>query len=138
MLAADKDIQEFYLGVGEAGRKSFRDVKTYRRKKRWSAMSERSERVARGAATSSLRFGGVIALADVSFDVHRNELFAVIGPNGAGKTSIFNCLNGVYRPQQGTMRLDGVDLVGTQADRDRRRWASPARSRTSACSPTST
>jgi branched-chain amino acid transport system ATP-binding protein len=36
-LLADKDIQEFYLGVGEAGRKSFRDVKTYRRKKRWSA-----------------------------------------------------------------------------------------------------
>jgi branched-chain amino acid transport system ATP-binding protein len=37
VLLADKDIQEFYLGVGEAGRKSFRDIKTYRRKKRWSA-----------------------------------------------------------------------------------------------------
>jgi branched-chain amino acid transport system ATP-binding protein len=36
-LLADKDIQEFYLGVGDAGRKSFRDVKTYRRKRRWSA-----------------------------------------------------------------------------------------------------
>jgi branched-chain amino acid transport system ATP-binding protein len=36
-LLADKDVQEFYLGVGEAGRRSFRDVKTYRRKKRWSA-----------------------------------------------------------------------------------------------------
>jgi branched-chain amino acid transport system ATP-binding protein len=36
-LLADKDIQEFYLGVGEAGRRSFRDVKSYRRKKRWSA-----------------------------------------------------------------------------------------------------
>ena len=58
-----------------------------------------------------LRFGGVRALNGVSFEVHRGELFAVIGPNGAGKTSIFNCLNGVYRPQQGTITLDGEDLL---------------------------
>ena len=49
----------------------------------------------------TLAFGGVMALQDVSFDVHRGELFAVIGPNGAGKTSIFNCLSAVYRPQVG-------------------------------------
>jgi branched-chain amino acid transport system ATP-binding protein len=60
----------------------------------------------------TLRFGGVTALDGVSFDVHRGELFAVIGPNGAGKTSIFNCLNGVYHPQAGHIRLDGVDLLG--------------------------
>jgi branched-chain amino acid transport system ATP-binding protein len=60
----------------------------------------------------TLRFGGVTALNGVSFDVRRGELFAVIGPNGAGKTSIFNCLNGVYRPQQGTMTLDGRPLNG--------------------------
>jgi branched-chain amino acid transport system ATP-binding protein len=60
----------------------------------------------------TLRFGGVTALQDVTFDVNRNELFAIIGPNGAGKTSIFNCLNGVYRPQEGTMRFEGRDLVG--------------------------
>ena len=48
----------------------------------------------------------------MSFDVQRGELFAVIGPNGAGKTSIFNCINGVYRPQEGSIRLDGVELVG--------------------------
>jgi branched-chain amino acid transport system ATP-binding protein len=60
----------------------------------------------------TLRFGGVTALADVSFTVERGELFAVIGPNGAGKTSIFNCLNQVYRPQEGTIRLEGVDLIG--------------------------
>ncbi len=58
-----------------------------------------------------LRFGGVKALQGVSFDVHRGELFAVIGPNGAGKTSIFNCLNAVYRPQEGTIRLEGEDLT---------------------------
>jgi branched-chain amino acid transport system ATP-binding protein len=60
----------------------------------------------------TLRFGGVTALADVSFTVEPGELFAVIGPNGAGKTSIFNCLNQVYRPQEGRILLEGVDLVG--------------------------
>jgi branched-chain amino acid transport system ATP-binding protein len=59
-----------------------------------------------------LRFGGVTALDGVSFTVGRRETLAVIGPNGAGKTSIFNCLNGVYVPQKGRIRLDGVDLVG--------------------------
>jgi branched-chain amino acid transport system ATP-binding protein len=58
-----------------------------------------------------MRFGGVRALDGVSFDVGRGELFAVIGPNGAGKTSIFNVLNGVYRPQHGTVTLEGVDLL---------------------------
>ena len=52
------------------------------------------------------------AIESVSFDVGAKELFAVIGPNGAGKTSIFNCLNGVYRPQEGSMRFKGVEIVG--------------------------
>ena len=60
----------------------------------------------------TLRFGGVTALQDVTFDVNRNELFAIIGPNGAGKTSIFNCVNGVYRPQEGAIRFEGAQLVG--------------------------
>jgi branched-chain amino acid transport system ATP-binding protein len=60
----------------------------------------------------SLRFGGVQALSHVSFSVAHDELLAVIGPNGAGKTSIFNCLNGVYRPQQGAIRLEGTELIG--------------------------
>ena len=58
-----------------------------------------------------LRFGGVTALDGVSFEVNSGELFAIIGPNGAGKTSIFNCLNGVYRPQEGSIELDGVELT---------------------------
>jgi branched-chain amino acid transport system ATP-binding protein len=58
-----------------------------------------------------LRFGGITALDGVSFSVERGELFALIGPNGAGKTSIFNCLNGVYRPQRGSIRLEGTELV---------------------------
>jgi branched-chain amino acid transport system ATP-binding protein len=60
----------------------------------------------------TLRFGGVTALDGVGFEVRPGELFAVIGPNGAGKTSIFNCINGVYRPQEGSIVLDGNELVG--------------------------
>jgi branched-chain amino acid transport system ATP-binding protein len=60
----------------------------------------------------TLRFGGVTALQGVSFQVHPNELFAIIGPNGAGKTSIFNCLNAVYRPQTGSIRFDGDEIIG--------------------------
>ncbi len=60
----------------------------------------------------TLRFGGVTALEDVSFDVRGGEMFAVIGPNGAGKTSILNCLNCLYRPQRGSIRLEGRELVG--------------------------
>jgi branched-chain amino acid transport system ATP-binding protein len=62
----------------------------------------------------TLRFGGVTALQGVTFDVNGGELFAIIGPNGAGKTSIFNCLNGVYRPQEGTILYEGDELIGTR------------------------
>jgi branched-chain amino acid transport system ATP-binding protein len=60
----------------------------------------------------TLRFGGVTALHEVSFDVRPGELFAIIGPNGAGKTSIFNCINGAYRPQTGSIELAGEELIG--------------------------
>ncbi len=60
----------------------------------------------------TLRFGGVTAINGVSFEVRPGELFAIIGPNGAGKTSILNCLNGVYQPQEGSIRIGGTELVG--------------------------
>jgi len=55
----------------------------------------------------SLAFGGVRALTDVSFDVREHEIRAIIGPNGAGKSSMLNVINGVYRPQQGTIMFRG-------------------------------
>ena len=58
----------------------------------------------------SLSFGGVKALQGVSFDVREHEIRAIIGPNGAGKSSMLNVINGVYHPQQGTIRLRGREF----------------------------
>jgi branched-chain amino acid transport system ATP-binding protein len=55
----------------------------------------------------SLRFGGVKALTDISFDVREHEVRAIIGPNGAGKSSMLNCINGVYQPQEGAITFRG-------------------------------
>lgn len=63
-------------------------------------------------ADVDLSFGGLSVLRDVTFDVPPGGLFAIIGPNGAGKTSLFNCLNGVYRPDSGSIRLEGENLLG--------------------------
>ncbi len=55
----------------------------------------------------SLRFGGVTALTDISFDVREHEVRAIIGPNGAGKSSMLNCINGVYKPSEGSITFRG-------------------------------
>jgi branched-chain amino acid transport system ATP-binding protein len=59
----------------------------------------------------SLHFGGVMALGDVHLSVRTGELFAIIGPNGAGKTSLLNCITGFYRPQQGSILFNGLDIT---------------------------
>jgi branched-chain amino acid transport system ATP-binding protein len=55
----------------------------------------------------TMRFGGLVAVSDISFEVRRGEISALIGPNGAGKTTVFNCLTGFYRPRVGRMQLNG-------------------------------
>jgi branched-chain amino acid transport system ATP-binding protein len=64
-----------------------------------------------------LAFAGLKAIDDVSLTVHSGELFAIIGPNGAGKTSIFNCVSGVYHPQEGSIRFEGRDLLGMKPNK---------------------
>ena len=59
-------------------------------------------------------FGGVQAVADVSFAIEAGELLALIGPNGAGKSTCFNMLNGQLKPDDGIVRLQGRDIVGLQ------------------------
>ncbi|MFM7507068.1 MAG: ABC transporter ATP-binding protein [Rubrivivax sp.] len=65
----------------------------------------------------TLRFGGVKALTDISFDVFEHEVRAIIGPNGAGKSSMLNVINGVYRPQEGTITYRGEKLADMTPNR---------------------
>ena len=57
----------------------------------------------------SMRFGGLIAVDDLSFDARRGDITALIGPNGAGKTTVFNCITGFYKPTAGLIRLEHPD-----------------------------
>ena len=90
----------------------------------------------------TMRFGGLVAIDDLSFTAARGEITALIGPNGAGKTTVFNCVTGFYKPTEGRIAL----VHGAATTRSfcsnacptiwsRRRRGSRARSRTSACSP---
>src|SRR5262245_33026218 len=62
----------------------------------------------------SMRFGGIVAVNDLSFAAKRGDITALIGPNGAGKTTVFNCITGFYKPTTGMMRLvhdDGREFL---------------------------
>ncbi|MBM3542216.1 MAG: ABC transporter ATP-binding protein [Alphaproteobacteria bacterium] len=63
------------------------------------------------ARNVTLRFGGLVALNDVSFAVRPGELFSIIGPNGAGKTSLLNCISGRYAPTEGSVHFKGRDIT---------------------------
>ena len=63
------------------------------------------------ARNLSVRFGGVLAVNDVSFDVRRGEVFTLIGPNGAGKTTVFNLISRIYNPTTGSISFDGQPLT---------------------------
>lgn len=69
------------------------------------------------AKNLSVRFGGVLAVNDVSFDVRRGEVFTLIGPNGAGKTTVFNLISRIYQPTSGTIEFDGHPLTAQPAHR---------------------
>ena len=60
----------------------------------------------------TVKFGGLTALDDVSFDIRRGEILGLIGPNGAGKTTCFNAMTGVYKPTSGKVFLEGVSIGG--------------------------
>ena len=88
-------------------------------------MTLRAARIGEDAATTPLltmcgltvRFGGVVALDRVSFDVKRAQICGLIGPNGAGKTTLFNCLSQLYRSWEGEIVFDGHRLAGASTHR---------------------
>lgn len=59
-----------------------------------------------------ISFGGLRAVDDFSITIEKGQLYGLIGPNGAGKTTIFNLLTGVYKPNMGTIQLDGMNITG--------------------------
>jgi branched-chain amino acid transport system ATP-binding protein len=59
----------------------------------------------------SLRFGGIVALSDLSFRAEKSELLAIVGPNGAGKTSLLNCITGAYRASEGRIVFEEADIT---------------------------
>ncbi len=65
----------------------------------------------------SMRFGGIVAVNDLSFKAARGKITALIGPNGAGKTTVFNCITGFYRPTSGGIRLTHNDGREMQLER---------------------
>ncbi len=62
------------------------------------------------------RFGGLQAVGDMDFTLDQGRIVSIIGPNGAGKTTFFNCLTGIYRPEEGKIHFDGHPLVGLRSD----------------------
>ena len=64
-----------------------------------------------------VEFGGIVALADLSFTIDAGQICALIGPNGAGKTTLFNCVSRLYQPKEGEIEFDGRDLLAVPAHR---------------------
>ncbi len=65
----------------------------------------------------TIRFGGLVAVNGVSFELGHDQVMCIIGPNGAGKSTLFNMISGIYRPSAGTILLDGRDITGMPAHR---------------------
>ncbi|MFJ6131204.1 ABC transporter ATP-binding protein [Janibacter terrae] len=75
-----------------------------------TAESQAAPGVILDARNVTMRFGGLVAVDDVSMDVREGEIVGLIGPNGAGKTTFFNCLTGMYKPTEGEVALFGTQI----------------------------
>ena len=69
-----------------------------------------------GVERLTMRFGGLVAVSEVSFAVRTREILSIIGPNGAGKTTVFNCITGFLRPTAGRIMFEGTEITGLRPD----------------------
>jgi ABC-type branched-subunit amino acid transport system ATPase component len=69
-----------------------------------------------GVDRLTMRFGGLVAVSNVSFGVRPREILSIIGPNGAGKTTVFNCITGFLRPTAGRIAFEGREITGLRPD----------------------
>jgi branched-chain amino acid transport system ATP-binding protein len=69
----------------------------------------------------TMRFGGLVAVNDLTLAIEPGQLYGLIGPNGAGKTTVFNVVTGVYKPTSGSIRFDGEEIAGQRSGRITRR-----------------
>jgi branched-chain amino acid transport system ATP-binding protein len=103
MNAEEKEDNAIVLRTQQGGRSATSTTRAYRFDLNGSALDRGAPQLEVKGVT--LRFGGVQALRDVAVTIRQGEIHAIIGPNGAGKTSLLNCVNGLYRPQQGSIKL---------------------------------
>jgi len=113
-LANDEKVKELYLGISKGERKNFRDALNDEAKTKQSTKpTGRKFRIGGPileVKNISLHFGGVKAITNISFNILQHEIRAIIGPNGAGKSSMLNCINGIYKPQEGNILYKGSIL----------------------------
>jgi branched-chain amino acid transport system ATP-binding protein len=86
--------------------------------KRWKKLEGKSEMaIILKSNGVTKRFGGLVAVGDFVLEIEEQMIASLIGPNGAGKTTFFNCVTGFYRPEEGSIRFNGTELVGLSPDR---------------------
>ena len=108
-LINNDKVKELYLGISKEGRKSFKDVFEDKKVITHARNFPIGDPILE-LENISLSFGGVKAITNISFNVLKHEIRAIIGPNGAGKSSMLNCINGIYKPQIGTISYEGEVL----------------------------
>ena len=111
-LAATSEIQERYLGVGASTNGAPRVAAAEK-----PAKEAKREVHPLRAENLTVRFGGITALQDVSFEVEPGSIHAIIGPNGAGKSTCLNVLTGVYEPTEGRVRYGEREVTGLRPHR---------------------
>src|SRR6266542_2789626 len=84
---------------------------------RWRAMAPLASAPLLTVRDVTMRFGGIVALDGVSFDMADGQIVGLIGPNGAGKTTLFNCVSRLYTPDRGDLLLRGASIMHATAHR---------------------